>query len=121
MECTLGEIVASAVGGFQRWLKGPKANAGAILIRYVEEKAAKEKLTLHLSAQRLDRRGWCAPSADALLALYRTNEDGSHSVVHRTEVVKVCSPSFRSSQAPSKALPVAVGRGRRARAGSRSR
>uniref|UniRef100_A0A914WI52 Copine-3 n=1 Tax=Plectus sambesii TaxID=2011161 RepID=A0A914WI52_9BILA len=85
LECSLGEIVSSQK--LHRPLKGPKPNSGTITICAEELQNCKEKVTFSLSARDLDKKDFFGKS-DPFLAFYKANEDGTHTIVHRTEVIK---------------------------------
>ncbi len=52
-----------------------------------ELQSCKEKVTFSLSARDLDKKDFFGKS-DPFLAFYKANEDGTYTVVHRTEVIK---------------------------------
>merc|ERR1712168_495267 len=86
MECSLAEIVSHA--RLQKpLLQGPSQNKGLILVSAEEMNACKEEVTLQFSGRKLDRKDFFGKS-DPFLQFYRTNEDGSLTVVHKTEVIK---------------------------------
>lgn len=87
LEITLGEIVGSPNGVLTRPLKGPVPKNGDIIIRAEELSNCKEIVTLQFKANKLDKKDFFGKS-DPYLEFQRSNEDGSFTVVHRTEVVK---------------------------------
>ncbi|XP_060598331.1 copine-8-like isoform X1 [Ruditapes philippinarum] len=86
MECTLGEVVASGTR-FTRRLTGPNINRGSIIISAEELSSCKEQVIMQFCAHKLDKKDFFGKS-DPFLTFYRANEDGSYTVVHRTEVIK---------------------------------
>ncbi|XP_076448583.1 copine-8-like [Babylonia areolata] len=84
-ECTLGEIVAS--NKLVKRLTGPKKDSGSIIISAEELSSCKEQATMQFCAHKLDKKDFFGKS-DPFLTFSRSNEDGSFTVVHRTEVIK---------------------------------
>lgn len=87
-ETTLADIVSNS----GRQIKGKlihktARNAGNIIIVTEEVAACKKNIQLEFHAKHLEKMCWFVRN-DPLLVLYRSNEDGSSSVVARTEVVK---------------------------------
>ncbi|ELT95706.1 hypothetical protein CAPTEDRAFT_3259 [Capitella teleta] len=91
-ECTLGEIVSS-----QR-LHRP-------LVLFAEElSSCKEEVTLQLCGKKLDKKDLFGKS-DPFLLFYRTNEDNSFTVCHKTEVIKnTLNPTWKPFTVPVRAL-----------------
>lgn len=104
LELTLGEIVGSPNGVMKRPLLGPVAKNGDIIIRAEEESNCKEIITLQFKANKLDKKDFFGKS-DPYLEFQRSNEDGSFTVVHRTEVVKnSLNPTWQPFTVPVKTL-----------------
>lgn len=87
LECSLGELVGAPGGKLEKPLRGPRRSNGTILLRAEELNKCKEEITLHFRASHLDKKDFFGKS-DPYLQISRVNEDGSYTVVHRTEVVK---------------------------------
>ncbi|XP_041349780.1 copine-8-like [Gigantopelta aegis] len=85
MECTLGEIVSA--NKLVRNLRGPKKKCGTITVGAEELSSCKEQCTMQFCAHKLDKKDFFGKS-DPFLTFSRSNEDGSYTVVHRTEVIK---------------------------------
>ncbi|XP_064607503.1 copine-8-like [Liolophura sinensis] len=93
MECTLAEIVTS--NRLSKRLIGPKKNSGHIIVSAEEVSSCKTELTLQMSGHNLDKKDFFGKS-DPFLTFYRSNEDSTFTVVHRTEVIKrTLNPSWR--------------------------
>lgn len=104
LEVTLGEIVGSPNGVMKRPLKGPVAKNGDIIIRSEEMSNCKEIITLQFKANKLDKKDFFGKS-DPYLEFQRSNEDGSFTVVHRTEVIKnSLNPTWQPFTVPVKTL-----------------
>ncbi|XP_062612152.1 copine-8-like [Saccostrea cucullata] len=86
MECSLGEIVGAPGGKLEKPLQGSRRKNGTIIVRGEELSNCKEEITLHFRASHLDKKDFFGKS-DPYLQLSRVNEDGSYTVVHRTEVI----------------------------------
>ncbi|KAK7102330.1 copine-8-like [Littorina saxatilis] len=84
-ECSLGELVSSPGSKVEQPLRG--CGQGELIIRCEEVSSTKDEVTLQLKATKLDKKDLFGKS-DPFLLLYRVNEDGSFTVVHKTEVVR---------------------------------
>lgn len=103
MECTLGEIV-SAGSKFMRRLQGHKRDCGTIIVGAEEQSSCKEQATMQFCAHKLDKKDFFGKS-DPFLTFYKTNEDGSFTVVHRTEVIKkTLNPTWKPFTIPVRSL-----------------
>ncbi|KAJ8301601.1 hypothetical protein KUTeg_020588 [Tegillarca granosa] len=80
IECTLGEIVGSPSGKFEKPLSGPVKNNGQIIIRAEEMSNCKELIKLQFRASHLDKKDFFGKS-DPYLVFYRANEDNSHDFI----------------------------------------
>lgn len=87
MECTLGEIVGSAGSKIDKPLQGAGRNAGRIVVRAEEVSTCNDLVTLLIEGRKLDKKDFFGKS-DPFLVFSRRNDDGSTTVVHRTEVIK---------------------------------
>lgn len=104
LECTLGELVGAPGGKLEKPLRGPRRSNGTILLRAEELNKCKEEVTLHFRASHLDKKDFFGKS-DPYLQISRVNEDGSYTVVHRTEVVKkTLNPTWRPFMITARSL-----------------
>ncbi|KAJ8302122.1 hypothetical protein KUTeg_021109 [Tegillarca granosa] len=104
IECTLGEIVGSPSGKFEKPLSGPVKNNGQIIIRAEEMSNCKELIKLQFRASHLDKKDFFGKS-DPYLVFYRANEDNSYTIVHKTEVIKnTLNPTWQPFAITAKAL-----------------
>lgn len=104
LECTLGELVGAPGGKLEKPLRGPRRSNGTILLRAEELNKCKEEITLHFRASHLDKKDFFGKS-DPYLQISRVNEDGSYTVVHRTEVVKkTLNPTWRPFMITARSL-----------------
>jgi len=103
MECNLGEIVSS--NRYQKYLQqGPSKNRGLIIVTAEELSSCKEELTMQFCAKKLDKKDFFGKS-DPYLLFSRTNEDGSFTVTHKTEVIKnTLNPTWRTFTVPVRSL-----------------
>ncbi|KAK0064073.1 copine-8 [Biomphalaria pfeifferi] len=98
VECTLGEVVSAAK--LSKLLDGPKKNSGLIIIGAEELSSCKEQVTLQFCGQKLDKKDFFGKS-DPFLSISRAHEDGSFTLVHRTEVIKkTLNPTWKSFSIP---------------------
>lgn len=85
-ETTMAEIVSNSGRQFRGKLVHKNVrNAGHLIIVTEEVTACKQNIQLQFHAKHLDKLCWYARN-DPFLLLYRSNEDGSSSVVARTDV-----------------------------------
>ncbi|XP_029842847.2 copine-8 isoform X1 [Ixodes scapularis] len=97
MDCTLGEIVSVQGSRFIRPLTNPSGNKklGSITVIAEEVSSCREVVTMQWSAKKLDKKDFRGKS-DPFLVFLKSNEDGSFTTVHKTEVVKNnLSPTWR--------------------------
>lgn len=93
VECTLGEVVSSV--RLERRLKGPRTNCGTIVLSAEELSDCKDEVTLQFCASKLDKKDFFGKS-DPFLVFSRSNENGSFTVVHKTEYIrKTLSPTWK--------------------------
>nr|XP_022302615.1 copine-8-like isoform X2 [Crassostrea virginica] len=104
LECSVGELVGAPGGKLEKPLRGPRKSNGVILLRAEELNKCKEEVTLHFRASHLDKKDFFGKS-DPYLQISRVNEDGSYTVVHRTEVImKTLNPTWRPFTMMARAL-----------------
>lgn len=85
-ETTLADIVSYSGRQFRGKLKHTTArDAGQIVIVTEEVSACKQSIEMQLQARNLEKQCWIWRN-DPFLVISRSNEDGSFSVVHKTEV-----------------------------------
>nr|CDS26279.1 copine [Hymenolepis microstoma] len=102
-DATLGEIVS--VGELEKNLTGvPQGNKGSIILIAEETVTCSDEITFSISAKNLDKKDIIGLS-DPFLAFYRLHENGSVTVVHRTEVLKnTLNPSWNTMVLPVRLL-----------------
>lgn len=105
MECTLGEIVSVQGTQFRRPLLTSKGiAAGSITVLAEEIGTCKDLIVLQFCATSLDKKDFLGKS-DPYLVFSKTNDDGSVSVTHQTEVIKNnLNPTWRPFSVPSRVL-----------------
>uniref|UniRef100_A0A3B3XE63 C2 domain-containing protein n=1 Tax=Poecilia mexicana TaxID=48701 RepID=A0A3B3XE63_9TELE len=106
--CTLGEIIGSPGGRLERTLSGiPGKKCGSIV--FTAEELSNCRVSTHLStmqfcANKLDKKDFFGKS-DPFLVFYRSNEDGTFTICHKTEVIKNnLNPVWQSFTIPVRAL-----------------
>ncbi|XP_076863695.1 copine-8 [Brachyhypopomus gauderio] len=88
MFCTLGELVSSSGSRMERPLRGiPGKNCGSIIVKAEELGNCRESVLLQFCGNKLDKKDFFGKS-DPFLVFYRSNEDGTYTICHKTEVVK---------------------------------
>jgi len=104
-ECTLGSILGENGGRFESKLSNPKyANCGSIIVTAEEVQSCKDFVTLQFSGRKLDKKDFFGKS-DPFLAISRSNEDNSYTVVHRTDVKKTTlKPRWLPFRIPAQVL-----------------
>lgn len=97
LETTLADIVASRTSTFKQPLVGgPRKRPGYLIVDVEELTACKQVATFNLSASTLPPSccGLFTPSAS--VHIYRSNENGSLTIVHRSPTVnRTCNPNFK--------------------------
>ncbi|NXX22186.1 CPNE9 protein, partial [Podargus strigoides] len=84
----LGEVIGSQRGRLERALTGvPGKRCGTILLLAEELSNCRDIVTMQLCANKLDKKDFFGKS-DPFLVFYRSNEDGTFTICHKTEVVK---------------------------------
>lgn len=85
-ETTMADIVSNSGRQFRGKLNHKNArNAGYLIVVTEEVNACKQNIQIQFHGKHLDKLCWYARN-DPFLVLYRSNEDGSSSIVARTEV-----------------------------------
>ncbi|KAK2186177.1 hypothetical protein NP493_212g08002 [Ridgeia piscesae] len=103
-EFTLAEIVSSYGQATKPLVGCKKSNNATILVSAEELSSCKEEVTLQFCGKNLDKKDFFGKS-DPFLLFYRLNEDGTATVVHKTEVIKVTlNPTWRAFTIPVRAL-----------------
>ncbi|KAL6474225.1 hypothetical protein MHYP_G00177860 [Metynnis hypsauchen] len=105
MYCTLGEVVGSPGSRMERPLMGiPGKNCGTIIIKAEELGNCRESVLLQFCGNKLDKKDFFGKS-DPFLVFYRSNEDGTYTICHKTEVVKnTLDPVWQAFKIPVRAL-----------------
>uniref|UniRef100_A0A3B5PU18 Copine family member 9 n=1 Tax=Xiphophorus maculatus TaxID=8083 RepID=A0A3B5PU18_XIPMA len=86
--CTLGEIIGSPGGRLERTLSGiPGKKCGSIVFTAEELSNCRDIATMQFCANKLDKKDFFGKS-DPFLVFYRSNEDGTFTICHKTEVIK---------------------------------
>ncbi|XP_041835741.1 copine-9-like isoform X2 [Melanotaenia boesemani] len=105
MFCTLGEIIGSPGGRLERTLSGiPNKKCGTIIFTAEELSNCRDLATMQFCANKLDKKDFFGKS-DPFLVFYRSNEDGTFTICHKTEVIKNnLNPVWQSFTIPVRAL-----------------
>ncbi|CAJ1055270.1 copine-9-like [Xyrichtys novacula] len=103
--CTLGEIIGSTGGRLEKTLSGiPGKKCGVIILTAEELSNCRDIATMQLCANKLDKKDFFGKS-DPFLVFYRSNEDGTFTICHKTEVIKnTLNPVWQSFTIPVRAL-----------------
>ncbi|KAL1020759.1 hypothetical protein UPYG_G00004270 [Umbra pygmaea] len=103
--CTLGEVIGSTGGRLQKSLSGiPGKKLGSIIFTAEELSNCRDIATMQLCANKLDKKDFFGKS-DPFLVFYRSNEDGTFTICHKTEVVKnTLNPVWQPFTIPVRAL-----------------
>uniref|UniRef100_A0A3B3ZYI6 Uncharacterized protein n=1 Tax=Periophthalmus magnuspinnatus TaxID=409849 RepID=A0A3B3ZYI6_9GOBI len=103
--CTLGEIVGSVGSRLEKPLTGiPGRNCGTLIVRAEELSNCRESVMLQFCGNKLDKKDFFGKS-DPFLVFFRSNEDGSYTICHKTEVVKnTLDPVWQAFKIPVRAL-----------------
>lgn len=86
-ETTLSELVSYSGRQFIGKLKGEARECGEIIIVTEEVQSCKQIAEIQFRAENLQKLAWIC-SNDPFLVISRSNEDGSYSVVTKTEAVR---------------------------------
>ncbi|XP_070695426.1 copine-9-like [Pempheris klunzingeri] len=103
--CTLGEIIGSTGSRLDRTLSGiPGKKCGTIIFTAEELSNCRDIATMQLCANKLDKKDFFGKS-DPFLVFYRSNEDGTFTICHKTEVIKNnLNPVWQPFTIPVRAL-----------------
>ncbi|XP_075030578.1 copine-5 isoform X3 [Calonectris borealis] len=103
--CTLGEIVGSAGSRLEKPLTGiPGKKCGTIILFAEELGNCRDVATLQFCANKLDKKDFFGKS-DPFMVFYRSNEDGTFTICHKTEVVRnTLNPVWQAFAIPVRAL-----------------
>lgn len=103
--CTLGEVIGSQRSKLEKPLTGiPGKKCGTIILSAEELSNCRDIVTLQLCANKLDKKDFFGKS-DPFLVFYRSNEDGTFTICHKTEVVKnTLNPVWQPFTIPVRAL-----------------
>ncbi|KAJ8290816.1 hypothetical protein GJAV_G00017890 [Gymnothorax javanicus] len=86
MECTLGQIVSQRKLSKCLLKHGNAMGKAAIVVTAEELSGNDDYVELSFSARKLDDKDFFSKS-DPFLEIFRTNDDASHQLVHRTETI----------------------------------
>uniref|UniRef100_A0A3Q3T2V0 Copine family member 9 n=1 Tax=Mastacembelus armatus TaxID=205130 RepID=A0A3Q3T2V0_9TELE len=105
MFCTLGEIIGSTGSRLERPLSGiPGKKCGTIIFTAEELSNCRDIATMQFCANKLDKKDFFGKS-DPFLVFYRSNEDGTFTICHKTEVIKNnLNPVWQPFTIPVRAL-----------------
>ncbi|KAM9776676.1 copine-4 isoform X4 [Syngnathus typhle] len=96
MECTLGQIISQRKLTKSLLKQGNTAGKSSIMVTAEELSGNDDYVELSFSARKLDDKDFFSKS-DPFLEIFRINDDGSESLVHRTEtVMNNLSPVWKS-------------------------
>uniref|UniRef100_A0A8C4M296 Copine family member 9 n=1 Tax=Equus asinus asinus TaxID=83772 RepID=A0A8C4M296_EQUAS len=101
----LGEVIGGQGSRVERPLTGvPGKKCGTILLIAEELSNCRDIATMQLCANKLDKKDFFGKS-DPFLVFYRSNEDGTFTICHKTEVVKnTLNPVWQPFSIPVRAL-----------------
>ncbi|XP_008314134.1 copine-8 [Cynoglossus semilaevis] len=104
-QCTLGEVVGSLGGRLEKALGGiPGKKCGTIIVKAEELNNCRESVMMQFCGNKLDKKDFFGKS-DPFLVFYRSNEDGTFTICHKTEVVKnTLNPVWQAFKIPVRAL-----------------
>uniref|UniRef100_A0A667ZDA8 Copine 8 n=1 Tax=Myripristis murdjan TaxID=586833 RepID=A0A667ZDA8_9TELE len=103
--CTLGEVVGSLGSRMEKPLGGiPGKKCGTIIVKAEELSNCRESVMMQFCGNKLDKKDFFGKS-DPFLVFYRSNEDGTFTICHKTEVVKnTLNPVWQAFKIPVRAL-----------------
>uniref|UniRef100_A0A3Q2CXV9 Copine Va n=1 Tax=Cyprinodon variegatus TaxID=28743 RepID=A0A3Q2CXV9_CYPVA len=114
--CTLGEIVGSPASRLEKQLVkhvivvdlyrvgSPMKTCGTIILSAEELGNCRDYATMQFCANKLDKKDFFGKS-DPFMVFYRSNEDGTFTICHKTEVVKnTLNPVWEPFSIPVRAL-----------------
>uniref|UniRef100_A0A667YCJ7 Copine VIII n=1 Tax=Myripristis murdjan TaxID=586833 RepID=A0A667YCJ7_9TELE len=99
------QVVGSLGSRLEKPLIGiPGKKCGTIIVRAEELSNCRESVMLQFCGNKLDKKDFFGKS-DPFLVFYRSNEDGSYTICHKTEVVKnTLDPVWQAFKIPVRAL-----------------
>ncbi|XP_029690085.1 copine Va isoform X1 [Takifugu rubripes] len=105
VHCTLGEIVGSPASRLEKSLGGiPGRKCGTIILSAEELGNCRDCATMQFCANKLDKKDFFGKS-DPFMVFYRSNEDGTFTICHKTEVMKnTLNPVWQAFSIPVRAL-----------------
>ncbi|XP_049891793.1 copine-8 isoform X1 [Epinephelus moara] len=103
--CTLGEVVGSLGSRSEKALGGiPGKKCGTIIVKAEELNNCRESVMMQFCGNKLDKKDFFGKS-DPFLVFHRSNEDGTFTICHKTEVVKnTLNPVWQAFKIPVRAL-----------------
>ncbi|XP_069012767.1 copine-8 [Embiotoca jacksoni] len=103
--CTLGEVVGSLGSRSEKSLGGiPGKKCGTIIVKAEELNNCRESVMMQFCGNKLDKKDFFGKS-DPFLVFYRSNEDGTFTICHKTEVIKnTLNPVWQAFKIPVRAL-----------------
>ncbi|XP_073695053.1 copine-8 isoform X2 [Garra rufa] len=103
--CTLGEVVGSLGSRMEKPLGGiPGKKCGTIIVKAEELGNCRESVMMQFCGNKLDKKDFFGKS-DPFLVFYRSNEDGTFTICHKTEVVKnTLNPVWQAFKIPVRGL-----------------
>ncbi|XP_061770436.1 copine-8 isoform X1 [Nerophis ophidion] len=103
--CTLGEVVGSLGSRLEKPLGGIAGKkCGTIIVKAEELNNCRESVMVQFCGNKLDKKDFFGKS-DPFLVFYRSNEDGTFTICHKTEVVKnTLNPVWQAFKIPVRAL-----------------
>ncbi|KAL4656776.1 copine-8-like isoform X1 [Arapaima gigas] len=103
--CTLGEVVGSPGSRLEKPLVGiPGKKCGTIIVKAEELSNCRESVMMQFCGNKLDKKDFFGKS-DPFLVFFRSNEDGTFTICHKTEVVKnTLNPVWQAFKIPVRAL-----------------
>ncbi|XP_012672772.2 copine-8 isoform X3 [Clupea harengus] len=116
--CTLGEVVGSLGGRLEKPLGWnskhvcrfyfphgiPYKKCGTIIVKAEELGNCRESVMMQFCGNKLDKKDFFGKS-DPFLVFYRSNEDATFTICHKTEVVKnTLNPVWQAFKIPARAL-----------------
>uniref|UniRef100_A0A3Q3GYN7 Copine 8 n=1 Tax=Labrus bergylta TaxID=56723 RepID=A0A3Q3GYN7_9LABR len=104
--CTLGEVVGSLGGRLEKALGGiPGKKCGIIIVKAEELNNCRVRIVMmQFCGNKLDKKDFFGKS-DPFMVFYRSNEDGTFTICHKTEVIKnTLNPVWQAFKIPVRAL-----------------
>ncbi|XP_034528857.1 copine-8 [Notolabrus celidotus] len=103
--CTLGEVVGSLGSCLEKPLGGIQGKkCGTIIVRAEELNNCRESVMMQFCGNKLDKKDFFGKS-DPFMVFYRSNEDSTFTICHKTEVIKnTLNPVWQAFKIPVRAL-----------------